>query len=110
MFREFTIPHDTFDNDRFKKIKLSSKYLYCYLAKLKNHYENPDGWFWHSMKELSHKMKINMKTLKKAKKELLLNGFIEVKRGKYIDSNKRSADCYRVLGFRDHPAKAPNMD
>ena len=98
----FPVPHEVLKSEKFKKLRLSSKYMYCYLAKLRNRFgKNQEEWFWHSMDNLSEGIGINQKTLKRAKKELLENHFIEVKRGKYLGTNRRAADWYRVLGFKE---------
>ena len=98
----FPVPHEVLESEKFRKLRLSSKYMYCYLAKLRNRFgRNQEEWFWHSMDKLSEEIGINLKTLKRAKKELLQNHFIEVKRGKYLETNRRSADWYKVLGFKE---------
>jgi len=98
----FPVPHDILESEKFKRLRLSSKYMYCYLAKLRNRFgKNQEEWFWHPMHKLSEEIGINLKTLKKAKKELLQNHFIEVKRGKYRETNRRAADWYKVLGFKE---------
>ena len=111
MYSFFRVSHDVFKDERFRGLRLSSKYFYCYLAKLRNNFQDKsNGWLWRSMAQLSEEVGVNMKTLKRAKKELLQNNFIEVKRGKYNGTNRRSADWYRLLGCQGEPLIDPNKD
>jgi len=98
MYIIFLLPHEVFEEDRFKKLRLSSKYLYCYLSKLKNQYQDSQGWFWYKMTQLSIETNMNLKTVKKAKKELLQNNFIEIRRGNPHES-RGPVHFYRILGF-----------
>jgi len=95
----FLMPHEVIESEKFKKLRLSSKYLYCYLAKLKNQYQDRRGLFWHKMIQITVETGMNLKTVKRAKKELLENGFIEVKRSRYCEKYKTLVDFYRVLEF-----------
>ena len=48
---------------------------------------------------LSKDMKWNEKTVRRAKKELMANGFVEVIRGKYKATKFRAPDWYKLNGY-----------
>ena len=98
-------PHGTVEERKFKNLPLSAKYLYCILAKLKNRYEDKDGWFYRGMVDLCDDVGCSMTTLKQAKKALKENEYIDVKLGFFEHSQKRSYDYYRLNGFRFRGSK-----
>lgn len=99
MHNEFSLPHEVFESNRFKGLRISSRILYCYLAKLKNRYANEEGWFWRSNETLSDEIGINIKTIKRAKRILKEKGFIETKRGYYVSTGHRAPDWYKLNGY-----------
>lgn len=101
MYNEFTVPHEVLEDPKFKRLKPSSRILYCVLCKLKNRYENDNGYFWRSMEMLTEDAGIGMRTLKTAKKELKTFGYIEIERGKYTHSRMRCPDYYKVNGYKE---------
>lgn len=100
MFNEFSLPHDVFEDKKFKSLKPCSRIFYCYLAKLKNRYSDNEGWFFRSMETLAEDTGLSISTLKVAKKELIINHLIDVKRGKMVKTKQRSPDYYRLNGFK----------
>lgn len=93
-------PHGTLEEKKFKTLSASAKYLYCVLAKLKNRYEGKDGWFFRGMEDLCDDTGLSMSALKRAKKALKDNEYIDVKPGFYEHSKKRTYDYYRLNGYR----------
>ena len=101
MHNEFSIPHQILEDDEFKRLKISAKFLYCYLAKLKNRYGKDDGWFWRDERTICEDTKMHRNTVSRAKKELKDAGFIEIKRGHYVSTGHRGADYFKINGYID---------
>lgn len=99
MHNEFSLPHQVFEDTNFKNLKISSKFLYCYLAKLKNRFGNTDGWFWRDEETISRDTKMHRNTISMAKKELKGAGFISITRGHYIQTGHRGADYFKLNGY-----------
>ena len=99
MHNEFSIPHQVFESSKFKGLRISSKLLYCYFAKLRNRYADKEGWFWRDEQTISDDTRMHRNTIEKAKKELKKAEFIEVKRGHYQSTGHRGADHIRLNGY-----------
>lgn len=100
LHNEFGVPHEVFEDTKFKELRISSRVFYVYLCKLRNRYADEKGLFWRSMRTLSDETGMNLDTVKGAKKELKSKGFIEVVRGKYAHKKNRAPDWYRVNGYK----------
>ncbi len=96
----FFVPHSVLEDEKFYNQKPCTQLLYIHLCKLTNRYSDENGWFWRSLKSLSRDTGLNIKTVIRAKKELLENKFIDVEAGYYEHSKKRTYDYYRLNGFR----------
>jgi len=98
----FFCPHEVFEDIKFKKLPLSSRYLYIVLCKLTNRYSNQDseGWFFRSIEQLACDTNLSKRTIMRAKNELKTKQFIDVKRGYYKHNKKRTYDYFRLNGFR----------
>jgi len=99
MHNEFSIPHTVFEDKRFKELSHRSIVLYCYLAKLKNRYQDNEEWFWRSVKTLADDTGMSERAVRYAKKELMEFRFIEIKRGQYVEKMHRSPDWYKLNGY-----------
>ena len=93
----FPVQHAVIESEDFEYLDLSSKVLYCYLAKLSNRFANKDRWFYRSMNDLAKDSGLHINSIKKAKKELKRKGLIEVEPHKYTRLGKRLADGYRLV-------------
>jgi len=96
----FLCPHDVFEDIKFQELSLSVKFLYVFLCKLANRFANSDGWFYRSIPQLTKDTQMNRNTVIKAKKILKKYGFIDIKRGYFKHSKKRTYDYFRLNGFR----------
>ena len=96
----FFCPHSVYEDEKFKKLKISSRHLYTILCKIANRHAESDGWFWRSIKQLANDSGLSSKSVVEAKKELAENSFIDIKRGYYKHSRLRSYDYFRLNGFR----------
>ena len=101
MHNEFSIPHQVLEDAEFRKLKISSKFLYCYLAKLRNRFGNDDGWFWRDEKTICEDTGMHRNTVSIAKKELKNEGFIEIRRGHYVKTGHRGSDYFRLTGYNE---------
>lgn len=104
MWDRFTLPHNVFEEEKFQSMKLYSKYLYVIFAKIANRMscdkgEN-NGWFFHSLKNLMILSKLSESTVKRAIKQLEKNQYLEIQRGYNPHNGCRSANFYRINGFR----------
>jgi len=96
----FPVPHNVFEDEKFKKYIPSVKLVCVWLFKLHNRFANKDGWFFSSTQTLSQDIGISENTVKKAKKILKADGRIDIKPGKYNqDKNTRHASWFKVNGF-----------
>ena len=96
----FLCPHQVYDDPRFQKLSLASKYLYTILCKIANRDSEPDGWFHQSILQLSKLSNLNKKTVIKAKKTLKEEGWININAGYYQHSKKRTYDYFQLNGFK----------
>ena len=96
----FKLSHEVYEDSKFLKMSSSSIKLYVILCKLTNYYTKEGEWFFRSINELVNDSKMSLRTISMAKKELIKNNFIEVKRSYMKSTNLRSYDSYRVLGYR----------
>ena len=103
MHNEFTVPHNVFEDDQFIKMSHTAKFLYCYLAKARNRYgrSNDRGEFWHSETQIERGTGICAKTIRRAKKELVMNGFLSIQRGRYDYSKQRAPDWFFLEGYHE---------
>lgn len=102
MRNEFSIPHEIFEDYKFKKLPESAKILYIILCKLKNRYADADGYFWRSIETLMDDTDMSKRTVIRSKNILVKSDFIECLRGKYKATKFRAPNWYSVNGFKDH--------
>ena len=102
MYNEFSVPHEVFEDPKFKKLSSNAYRLYCVLCKLKNRYANQDGYFWRSMAMLTEDTGLSNQEIQRAKKELLSQRFIEILRGEYTETKFRAPDWYKLNGFKEY--------
>jgi len=86
------------ESEHWIKMKPSSRILYIHLLKLERWYKTE--WFFHSEEDLAKEINISLNTIRRSKKELKENGFIDIKR-EYFHFNKRCYDCFKIL--HQHP-------
>lgn len=96
----FLCPHEVFEDIKFQKLQLSVQFLYIWLCKLANRYADQEGWFYRSISQLAKDTQLNRNTVIKAKKILKEKEFIDIKRGYFKHSRKRTYDYFRLNGFR----------
>ena len=96
----FLCPHQVFEDPKFKKMPLSSRYLYTVLCKLANRNSDEEGWFYQSISQLAELSKMNIRTVIRAKQILKEKEFIDIRRGYYQHSKKRTYDYFKLNGFR----------
>ena len=99
MYNEFSIPHLVVEDKKFKELSHRAVRLYIYMAKLKNRYEDNEGWFWRSIKTLAEDTGMSERSISYAKKELMKLGLLEIKRGIYVEKLHRSPDWYKLNGY-----------
>jgi hypothetical protein len=113
----FLVPHDTLENPKFLELSSCCFKLYITLCKIYNRMEWENNkplqsrWFYHSIEQLSDKSKMDVKSVIKAKKLLNENHFIDIQKGFYVNGRLKSADYFRINGFRmrnDEKAKFEN--
>lgn len=95
----FKVPHSITSEEKFLKMKSSSKVLYMTFCKLANIYGDTDNWFFRSIRDLSEDSGLHIQTVMKSKRELINNEYILCKPGKYESQNFRGSDNYKVVGF-----------
>ena len=100
----FFCPHTVLEDENFKELPLSARYLYIYLCKLANRYAEKDGenegWFFRSLSTLAKETNLNKASISKAKQILKKKQFIDIRRGYYEHSKIRTSDWFRLNGFR----------
>jgi len=102
----FLVPHDTLENPNFLKLPFCCFKLYITLCKIYNRMEWEKNqpltsrWFYHSVEQLASKAKLDVGSVIKAKKLLNEGHFIDIKKGFYVNGRLRSADYFRLNGFR----------
>ena len=100
LYYTFPVPHNVFEEEKFRKYRPSIKLVYVWLLKLHNHFADEERWFFRSGETLSKEIGIDIKTYWAAQKQLLEDGYIEVRKGKYNpETNTRHAFWYKVNGF-----------
>ncbi len=105
-YNQFFVPHNVLEEDRFIKMTSSAKVLYMYLCKLKNRMPNKIN-FYRSIQSLSRDTGMCIKTIKKAKKELIKNMYIDVIRDTFLHTGFRSADRFVLNGYKSKDQKTP---
>jgi len=93
----FKFPHNVLEENKFLLMQKSSQLLYLHLCKLKNRLGDN---FYRSVDTLSKDTNFNRNTIKKAKKELVKNLYIDVERDHYICNGNRSADRFHLNGYK----------
>ena len=71
------------------------------MCRLRNRYGNDKGQFWRRLEDLAEDAGLNIKTITRAKTELLNKGFVEKYRGHYQKHGWRGADWYEVNGYQE---------
>jgi hypothetical protein len=98
----FPTPHNVLEDYKFQSLSLSARILYIYLCKLKNKLGDS---FYRSLETLSKDTGLNINSIKKAKKELMKGLYIDITRDYYIHSGFRSADRFKLNGYRKFDKK-----
>ena len=99
-YNNFFCPHEVYEDIKFKKMPLSAKHLYTILCKLANRHSDRSGWFFRSIQQLMEDTNLSRSVVISAKKNLIKNQFIDIKRGYYLHSKTRTYDYFRLNGFR----------
>lgn len=94
---QFFVPHNVLEEERFIRMNKCAQILYIHLCRLKNRLGQG---FYRDMKTLSRDTNIHVNTLKKAKKELLTNHYIDIERDHFEHGGYRTADRYFLNGYR----------
>ena len=109
MWDRFTLPHNVFEEEKFINLNVHSKFLYVIFAKLANRMSCDkganNGWFFCSLKNLKLLSNLSESTLKRCIKKLEYTQYLEVQRGYNPHNGYRSANFYRINGFRYQIAK-----
>jgi hypothetical protein len=110
LYNTFPVPHNIFEDEKFRKYKHTIKLAYVGLLKLHNRLANKEGWFWRSGETLSKEIGMDIKTYWYAKNQLVKDGYIEVRQGEYNpEKNARHALWYKVNGFLNPGEKIPEI-
>ena len=99
-YNNFMCPHDVYEDIKFKKQSLATKHLYVTFCKLANRLSDKEGWFYRSIQQLMLDTSLSRSVVIKSKQQLFKNEFIDVKRGYFQHSKKRTYDYFRLNGFR----------
>lgn len=68
-----------FNEEPYKSLSINAKWLYVVLKELEQRYTGSDtNWFFRSNEELAEDMGVSLKTLKKAKAELVKTDLIKI--------------------------------
>ena len=100
MIDYFQCSHTIYDDEKFKSMQLSAQMLFTQLCRKRNRLEDKDGWFYRSLFELAIDTGMSKKTICIAKKLLIQNKLIEVKRRYNKNTKIRIEDLYRINGFK----------
>jgi hypothetical protein len=95
---QFFVPHNVLEEDKFLNMPLSAQILYIHLCRLKNRLKSDP--FFRDLKTLSKETNLHINTLKKAKKELIQNLYIKVKKDYFDGTGYRRADKFVLNGYR----------
>ena len=95
---QFFVPHNVLEEAKFKNMALSSQMLYIHLCRLKNRMKTEP--FFRDLTTLSNDTGISISTLKRAKKELIKNLYIDIHRDYFKHTGFRSADRFSLNGYR----------
>lgn len=101
MHNEFTVPHEVWESAEFKALTPSAKVLYTTLCKIRNRPGRKKDWFFRSEIRLADDAGLKIRTVQRAKRELLATGLIETKRGHYQDHGWRGADFYHIKAYEN---------
>jgi len=96
----FKCSHDVYEDPKFLSMPLSAQILYTHLCRLANRLSDKEGWFYHGLTGLQKQTEMSKRTIINAKRELVKNQFIDVKRGYYEHTRQRTYDYFRLNGFR----------
>lgn len=96
MHNEFPIPHEILESNRFKRMKISSKYLFVILCKLKNRFGDSEGKFFRRIDDLMVDSGLGRSSITRAKKELVKEEFLIIEEGLSSETYLRSADWFMV--------------
>ena len=95
---QFFVPHNILEEAKFKKMPLSAQILYIHLCRLKNRLKTEP--FYRDLETLKIDTGLGISTLKRAKKYLVDNLYIDITRDYYSHSGFRSADRFNLNGYR----------
>ena len=104
LFNVYTVPHNVVEDVKYKKLCPTCKVLFHTLCKIRNRYKDKEGYFWHSMDNLSDLSGLNIRTIIRAKSILKRKHFIDVKRyNRYKgNGNINNADYYKINDFQPY--------
>lgn len=91
--------------DDYKQLSLQAKWLYCTLKEVEQRYcgngNNRDSYFFRTDKQLSEDSGLPLRTLKRAKAELLETDLLTIQQGHWINSDGKKSEkhitSYRLL-------------
>ena len=95
----FKVPHSTVSEGEFKKMSLSAQKLFFTICQLANLYAGKDGYFYRSINNLAKDSGLSVRTVMRAKKELLKNAYIDCKAGQQNSNGQRNPNYYKINGF-----------
>jgi len=86
-----------FESNKFLKMPLSAQVLYVDLCRVADIEAGEDGWFYKNVNSLITNTKLSRCSIIKGKKLLFKNKFIDIKRGYFVHSKKRSDDFFKLI-------------
>lgn len=95
---QFFVPHNVLEEAKFKSMTLSAQILYIHLCKLKNRLRRDK--FYRDINTLCQDTGLHRNTIKKAKRELVKNLYIDIEKDWYKSTGYRSADRFHLNGYR----------
>ena len=75
----FVIPNEVVESEVFKNYKVTTKLVYLYLLKVTNQSADKEGWIHVQSVALARLSGIGVDPIRRAKQQLLEDGYIEVK-------------------------------
>ena len=104
LFNVYTVPHNVAEDVKYKKLSASCKVLFHTLCKVRNRYKDKEGFFWHSIENLSSISGLSLRSTIRSKKTLKVKRFIEVKKPTDYkgNGNIHNADYYKINDFQPY--------
>ena len=97
----FNTPVDILEDEKFLDLPTATQAFYQHMCRLSFRRANTNGWFLVTSKDLIRITKLNIRTIRRAKYQLLKLKFLDIGRAYEHDSIIHTSDCYRINGFKD---------